>query len=105
MKKIFRLTESDIHSIIKECVHKILSEHNQDVDNYYGGGLPDHYNDDDDQPESDYLSIDDIAKIDEYNQKIADIANNHSDDCYDLFKAIEIIDDFIEKKKQELIKL
>ena len=45
-KKIIRLTEQDIHAIVKESVGRILKEQDIDNDSYYGGGLPDSsYND------------------------------------------------------------
>lgn len=48
MKKTLKLTESDLHNIIKESVNSILKEYRDiDNDNYYGGGLPDKYLDDD----------------------------------------------------------
>ncbi len=46
-KQLIRLTESDLHNIIKESVNRILREYRDiDDDNYYGGGLPDKYLDD-----------------------------------------------------------
>jgi hypothetical protein len=47
MKKLVRITEQDLHNIIKESVNKILreGEYPEEIgkledDNYYGGGLP-----------------------------------------------------------------
>lgn len=40
-----RLTESQLHRVIKESVKNVLKE---EEDNYYGGGLPDSYFNDDD---------------------------------------------------------
>lgn len=46
-KQMIRLTEDDLHNIIKESVNRILREYRDiDDDNYYGGGLPDKYLDD-----------------------------------------------------------
>ena len=47
-KQLIRLTESDLHNIIKKSVNSILKEY-RDIDdnNYYGGGLPDNYFDED----------------------------------------------------------
>lgn len=43
-KNRIRLTESQLHRVIKESVNKVLKE---EEDNYYGGGLPDSYFNDD----------------------------------------------------------
>jgi len=39
-KNMIKLTEKDLHKIVKESVNRILKE---EEDNYYGGGLPDSY--------------------------------------------------------------
>lgn len=41
MKKIVKLTESDLHRIVKECVNKILNEARRGDDEYVKG--PDGY--------------------------------------------------------------
>ena len=47
-KQVIKLTEEDLHEIIKESVNIILKEYRDiDDDNYYGGGLPDNYFDED----------------------------------------------------------
>lgn len=47
-KQLIRLTEDDLHNIIKKSVNRILREYRDiDDDNYYGGGLPDNYFDED----------------------------------------------------------
>ena len=52
MKKLIRLTEQDLHRIVKESVGMILKEAGYDIDDdrYYGGGLPTKYFQDDDFP-------------------------------------------------------
>lgn len=101
-RKLIKLTESDIKSIIKESICRILEEY--DEGNYYGGGLPDSYFDNgDEEPDNDRLSADDIAKIEKCIDEIAEIANNKNDDCYDLYDAIDTIEEFVEKKKNELL--
>lgn len=43
-KQVIKLTENDLHEIIKESVNSILKEYRDiDDDSYYGGGLPDNY--------------------------------------------------------------
>lgn len=42
MKKIIKITEGDLHSIIRECVNRMLREY--DADEY------DEYDDEDDYP-------------------------------------------------------
>ena len=56
MKKTLKLTESELRKVIKESVNNILKEYRDiDNDNYYGGGLPDNYLDDDyDDYDDDY---------------------------------------------------
>lgn len=44
MKQVIRLTESDLHRMIKESVRQVLKETSIDNDSYFGGGLPDKYN-------------------------------------------------------------
>ena len=52
VKKTIKLKESDLRRIIKESVNNVIKEYSRDIDddNYYGGGLPDRYFDDDDKP-------------------------------------------------------
>lgn len=102
-KKIIKITKSDLNTIIKESVSKILKEYDYDEDNYYGGGLPDNYFNNDNEPENDRISVDDLGKLEKYSQEIADIANNRSDDCDGIFDALEILDNYIERKKMELL--
>lgn len=47
-KQVIKLTENDLHNIIKKSVNSVLKEYRDiDDDNYYGGGLPDNYFDED----------------------------------------------------------
>ena len=95
MRKI-RLTESDLRRIVNKSVKRILKE-DIDDDTYFGGGLPDSYFNDDEIPDNDRISKEDIIKIDSLADEIANIANNRSDDCDLLFQALDLIEEFIAK--------
>ena len=104
-KKLIRLTESDLHNIIKESVNKLLKEYGSrdiDDDNYFGGGLPNRFFDDE-EPEQqtlDKITPKQISQLENCVQIIADIGNNISDDTENLFKATDLIDEFIANCKQ-----
>ena len=99
MKKLIRLTESDLHRIVKESVNRALKEHHDiDDDTYFGGGLPSHFNDDE-APEDDRITEKQILELDNFSKAIAEIANNVSDDTGLLFQAIDCIDKFTAKYK------
>lgn len=51
MPKI-QINENDIQQMVSESVKRILREYDEDVDNYYGGGLPDKYFDEDENIEA-----------------------------------------------------
>jgi len=99
-KKLIRLTESDLHKIVKESVNRVLRENGRDIDddNYFGGGLPDRYFDDD-APDNDRISQKQIAQLDNIVNTIADIANNTSDEAELLFQAADCIDKFTSRYK------
>ena len=96
-KKLIRLTEQDLHRIVKESAKRVLRENSIDIDddNYFGGGLPNRYLDDDD----DRISQKQIAQLDNISNTIADIANNTSDETHLLFQAVDCIDKFISRYK------
>lgn len=99
-KNLIRLTEQDIHRIVKESVNRLLREDSRDIDddNYFGGGLPDRYFDYD-APDNDRISQKQIVQLDNIANTIADIANNTSDDTDLLFQAVETINKFISRYK------
>lgn len=98
-KKIIRLTESDLHRIVKESVNRALKEyHDIDDDRYFGGGLPSHFNDDE-VLENDRITEKQILELDNFSKAIAEIANNTSDDTDLLFQASDCIDKFTAKYK------
>ena len=101
-KKLVRLTESDLRNIVETSISRLLKEYNDGEDSYYGGGLPDSNNDEDDKPENDRITLDDIAIIKKCLDKIYEIVNNKNDDCVGLFSALDVLEDFVETKKQEL---
>lgn len=85
------------NSKLKRVINKINeSEIDIDNDSYYGGGLPDNYFNDN-YVDNDRISKLDIKKLNDIANKIADIANNRSDDTELLFQAIEYIEKFIIK--------
>lgn len=94
VENVISLSESDLKNIIKESVNKILKEYDENIDNYYGGGLPDKQFDDD-FIDSDRISKEDINKLENIADTIADIANNTSDDVSLLYQAINNIEKFI----------
>ena len=99
-KKLIRLTEQDLHRIVKESAKRVLRENSIDIDddNYFGGDLPDRYLDDD-APDDDRISQKQIAQLDNISNTIADIANDASDEAHLLFQAVDCIDKFISKYK------
>ena len=51
MAKI-QINENDIRQMVNESVNMLLREYSEDADNYYGGGLPDKYFDEDENIEA-----------------------------------------------------
>jgi hypothetical protein len=67
MKKTLKLTESELRKVIKESVNNILKEYRDiDNDNYYGGGLPDKYLDDEYNDEYDEYDYEPKKECDGY---------------------------------------
>ena len=99
-KKLIKLTEQDLHRIVKESVNIVLREDSRDIDddNYFGGGLPDRYFDDD-TLDDDRISQKHIAQLDSIENTISDIANNTSDDSSLLYQALDCIDKFMSRYK------
>ena len=83
------------------AVNRVLSENSRDIDddNYFGGGLPDRYFDDDDALDNDRISQKQIVQLGNIANTIADIANNTSDETDLLFQAADCIDKFISRYK------
>lgn len=96
-----KLTENKLKQIVAESVKKVLREYRDiDDDNYYGGGLPDKYFDDDYAPDTSRITKKELKQLDSISKTIADIANNTSDETDLLFQAVECLDGFISKYKQ-----
>ena len=95
-KQIVRLTESDLHKIVKEAVNRILKEAEYDIDDdrYYGGALPTKYfQDDDDFPyEEDDFELGDGTKVSELQPR--DMLQNIKDNNYAFVE--HVFDDCIE---------
>ena len=100
MKQTIKLRESELRRMIAESVKRVLREHSRDIDddNYFGGGLPDRYFDDD-APDDDRISQKQIAQLDNITDVIADIANNTSDETELLFQAADNISEFTSRYK------
>ena len=103
MNQTIKLRESELRRVIAESVKRVLREHSRDIDddNYFGGGLPDRYFDYDDAPDDDRISQKQIAQLDNIADTIADIANNTSDEADLLYQAVQCIDEFVAKYKNE----
>ena len=99
-KKLIKLTEQDLHRIVKESVNRALRENSRDIDddNYFGGGLPDRHFDNY-APDDDRISQKQIAQLDKIANTIADIANNTNDEAELLFQAADCIDEFTSRYK------
>ena len=82
-KRIIRLTEGDLHRIVKESVNRMLKETEYDIDDdrYYGGGLPSNYFQDDDFPyeEENDFELADGTKVEDLQQgdMLKHIKTNH----------------------------
>lgn len=100
MKQTIKLRESELKRMIAESVKRVLREHSRDIDddNYFGGGLPDRYFDDD-APDDDRISQKQIAQLDNIADVIADIANNTSVEAKLLFQAADNISEFTSRYK------
>lgn len=100
MKQTIKLRESELKRMIAESVRRVLREHSRDIDddNYFGGGLPDKYFDDD-APDDDRISQKQITQLDNIADVIADIANNTSDEAELLFQAADNINEFTSRYK------
>lgn len=95
-----RISENELKQIVAESVKNIIKEYRDiDDDNYYGGGLPDKYFDDD-APDTGRITEKELKQLDSIAETIADIANNTSDETDLLFQAVECLDGFISKYKQ-----
>ena len=100
MKRTIKVRESELKQMIAESVKRVLMEHSRDIDddNYFGGGLPDRYFDDD-APDDDRISQKQITQLDNIADAIADIANNTSDEAELLFQAADNISEFTSRYK------
>lgn len=92
-KKVIRLTESELRRMISETVRSVLREERDiDDDNYFGGGLPTNYFEDDDFPygEND-LELLDGTKVSDL--QYGDMLQNYNTKDYAI--VVRVLDDCI----------
>jgi len=95
MKKIIRLTESDLHNIIKESVNKVLRESEYlDAEPYDIDIFDSTYNDDFDNIMSDYSKMpdgydDDIDPSHLDTDRIAMLNKNHEAEAFPYLKGVQ----------------
>ena len=95
----FVRSQQIIKNIISESVRSVLREERDiDDDNYFGGGLPDSYFDDD-APNIVRLTKSQIAQLDSIADTIVDIANDTDDDTELLLQAVDCIEKFLSTYK------
>ena len=109
MKKHIKLSESDLHRIVRESVRKIVNEEN---DSYYGGGLPDsYYKYDGDESPNDYddfegtpawNAIDSILTQNGFN---SDLDYNQVQALRQLAKPLQKLDKCMEDATREVIRV
>ena len=89
--------------MIAESAKRVLREYDRDIDDdaYFGGGLPDSYSDNDGPLDTDRISKEQLAQLDNIADMIADIANNTSDDTELLHQAVKNIEEFMMGYKQQ----
>lgn len=94
-KNVVKINENTLKQIVLESVKMVLKEWDQGDGNYYGGGLPDSYFED--EPPLDYsISKQQVEELRQMAAKIADIANNVEGDTELLFTAADAIDKYLE---------
>lgn len=106
MGQKIKLKKSELKRMIAESAKRVLREYGRDIDDdvYFGGGLPDSYSDNDgnDGPtDTDRISKEQLAQLDNIADMIADIANNTSDDTELLHQAVKNIEEFMMGYKQQ----
>lgn len=94
-KNVVKINESALKQIVLESVKRVLKEWDLGDDNYYGGGLPDSYFEDE-QPLDYSISKQQVEELRQMAAKIADIANNVEGDTELLFTAADAIDKYLE---------
>ena len=93
-----KINENTLKRIVIEGVKRVLKEY--DDGNYFGGGLPDSYFNDE-EPEDYSLTPDIFQQLREMSTKLYDIANATSDDCQALYDAAKLIDTFVDSRNPQ----
>ena len=94
-KNVVKLNENTLRQIVAESVKKVLKEWD-DEDNYYGGGLPDSYFNDEAHEEPEDYSVSKVQReqLESMINTLIDIGND-VDGGLILYKAADIIKDFL----------
>ena len=93
MKKV--MNESQIKMVVESIVKNLKEAIDVDGDNYFGGGLPDSYFNDDEAPETSEIPQEKLNQLENIAGIIADIANNTDEDAELLYQAVDCIDKFL----------
>ena len=94
-KQIIRLNENQLKQIIFKAVKHVLKESEEDT--YFGGGLPEHFLDDDEKPETgDYnFTEQEYNELESIVDKLYNIANSKAGDTDLLYTAAQNIEAFL----------
>jgi hypothetical protein len=94
-KQVIRLNEIQLKQIIFKAVKHVLKESEEDT--YFGGGLPEHFLDDDEKPETgDYnLTEQEYNELESIVDKLYNIANSKFGDTDLLYTAAQNIEAFL----------
>lgn len=97
-KNVVKLNENTLKQIISESVKKILKEWDADEDNYYGGGLPDKFFDDE-IPQNYGIGKEQIKQLYSIMDILVDIGNNVDGDTSLLYNAADAIEKYLKSMK------
>jgi hypothetical protein len=94
-KQVIRLNENQLKQIIFKAVKHVLKESEEDT--YFGGGLPKHFLDDEEKPETgDYnLTEQEYNELESIVDKLYNIANSKAGDTDLLYTAAQNIEAFL----------
>lgn len=95
MNKKEVMNESQIRMVVESVVKKLKEAVDVDDDNYFGGGLPDSYFNNDEAPEFAGIPQKKLQQLNDMAGAIADIANNTDEDAELLYQAVDCIDKFL----------
>lgn len=89
------MNESQFRMVVESIVKNLKEAIDVDGDNYFGGGLPDSYLNDDEAPETSEMPQEKLKQLENIAGIIADIANNTDEDAELLYQAVDCIDKFL----------